>query len=328
MWNQRRVIIQKLLDAIKSSLASEGENNGDDIDNKSQDLISNDLSFLIPLLRKFPKCYWIWNYRLWLLQQANRYLRATSALALWQYELQLDSKMLAQDSRNFHAWGYRRTVVAAIEAIQITQSRTPTTTTTMQDFVSATTDTKIATVKSPDISSITQQEFDFSTKMINANLSNFSAWHHRSKVLPRLLDEKHADDKGRKQALDDELVLVERALYTADNDQSPWFYHQYLVSTFRPRYSAESMTPNLSNEQRLQYVREEIEKIMDMLEGAEDNKWIYETLIQLVLLYRELSGQWPEQVDSVRAWIEQLQALDPLRSGRWHDLIRQFDKQV
>jgi hypothetical protein len=41
---------------------------------KGEFLLPDLLGFLIPLLRSFPKCYWIWNYRLWLLDEARRLL--------------------------------------------------------------------------------------------------------------------------------------------------------------------------------------------------------------------------------------------------------------
>ena len=84
--------------------------------------------------------------------------------------------MLSFDSRNFHGWGYRRTVVSALESNAL-HTEDPST-------------------------SMTETEFEYTTKMINSNLSNFSAWHNRSKLIPRLLDERGADHQARRKFLD------------------------------------------------------------------------------------------------------------------------------
>jgi geranylgeranyl transferase type-2 subunit alpha len=135
------------------------------------DIIQLDLQFLFPLLLKFPKCYWIWNHRLWLLDQSTILLPKDQSLPLWQHELGLVGQMLGKDSRNFHGWGYRRMVVANLEALT-------------------------------DLS-MGRKEFDYTTKMISANLSNFSAWHNRSKLIVRNLEEQQADDEERQKMLDD-----------------------------------------------------------------------------------------------------------------------------
>lgn len=140
------------------------------------ELISADLTFLFPLLRKFPKCYWIWKYRLWLLEEASNLLPADNCIKFWLQELGLVGKLLNLDSRNFHGWGYRRTVVAAVES---NQSR----------------------LDKP-LHSMTEQEFQYTTRMIEANLSNFSAWHNRSKLIPRLLNEQAANGTARQEMLD------------------------------------------------------------------------------------------------------------------------------
>ena len=49
---------------------------------------------------------------------------------------------------------------------------------------------------------LTQQEFDYTTRMINTSLSNFSAWHQRSKLIPRLLDERQASLEDRRKMFD------------------------------------------------------------------------------------------------------------------------------
>lgn len=137
------------------------------------DIINLDLQFLFPLLLQYPKCYWIWNHRLWLLQQATTHLPSAQARLLWEDELKLVGKMLTRDSRNFHGWGYRRTVIDNLESTKL------------------------------EGKSMTRSEYDYTTKMIGQNLSNFSAWHNRTRLILRILDEEHATAAERKQMLDE-----------------------------------------------------------------------------------------------------------------------------
>ncbi|PQE17173.1 hypothetical protein CJF32_00009024 [Rutstroemia sp. NJR-2017a WRK4] len=146
------------------------------------ELIQADLDFIFPLMVGWPKCYWIWNYRLWLLKQANERLEAQVARRLWERELVLVGKMLTRDSRNFHGWGYRRTVVSQLESPELNGS------------------------------SMIESEFEYTTRMITRELKNFSAWHNRSKLIPRLLDERKATDAERRQFLDDDCKWVYNAL--------------------------------------------------------------------------------------------------------------------
>ena len=297
IWNHRRLVMQRLISEAQVQWRTQHspEPETDDfLDPPLANLLKSDLAFLIPLLIHYPKCYWIWKHRLWLLENSTNSLFNWESHPLWDQELKLASKMLSRDSRNFNAWGYRRTVVAGIEAIPNMAGDLP--------------------------KPLTESEFEYTTKMINANLSNFSAWHRRSKLIPRLLDERKASDAERRKMLDDELKLIERALYAGDNDQSLWFYHQHLLCTFEPRYAKDSMAPNLSTGERVQYVDLELEKVLDMLDGAEDCKWIYQALIHMSFLHWELTGTWSSFSLDLLLWAEELQKLDPLRLGRWKDL--------
>jgi len=92
------------------------------------------------------------------------------------------------------------------------------------------------------------------------------------------------------------------------------------MSAFDPVYASNSMVPNMDNEQRLFYVDQQIGGLLDMLDGAEDCKWIYQSLIELSLLHRRLSEEWPSQKHQMKGWILQLHNLDPLRRGRWQGL--------
>lgn len=136
-------------------------------------VIQSELGFTIPLLIDSPKCYWIWNYRTWILHQAVERLAVPKARQVWEEELGLASKMLTKDRRNFHAWGYRRHVVKKLESPEL------------------------------DGESMVEAEFEYTSKMIHMDLSNFSAWHNRSKLIPRLLDERQASDPERRTFFDE-----------------------------------------------------------------------------------------------------------------------------
>lgn len=136
-------------------------------------MLRAELGFTVPLLMEAPKCYWIWKYRSWLLQEAIGRLEPAVARRVWEEELALDTKMLTKDRRNFHAWGYRRNVVKHLESTALNGR------------------------------SMVELEFEFTTKMIRVDLSNFSAWHNRSKLIPRLLDERGADQVARREFFDE-----------------------------------------------------------------------------------------------------------------------------
>lgn len=106
-------------------------------------------------LRGYPKIYWIWNHRRWLLEKAP--------VPNWKHELGLDSMMLKADPRNFHGWHYRRYVVKNIEA---------------------------STGKS-----LVGDEFAYTTEKINADFANFSAWYNRGQLIPRYLEGKSDEDR-------------------------------------------------------------------------------------------------------------------------------------
>ena len=92
------------------------------------------------------------------------------------------------------------------------------------------------------------------------------------------------------------------------------------MSTFDPKYAEEKMVPGLTGAERIAYVGKEIRKIREMLDGAEDCKWIYQSLVNLNVLHRSICNDWFEEASRVDEYIDQLTKLDPLRSGRWNDL--------
>lgn len=116
--------------------------------------------------------------------------------------------------------------------------------------------------------------------------------------------------------------MSEEALYTDPYDQSLWFYHQCLLSSLYPPNSTLQIAPDLSMEERRQYLSQEIRRLLEMLQEADDCKWIYQSLVDLASNYRKAFHTWPENAgtSSMSSWLERLMILDSLRAGRWQDL--------
>ncbi|KAF2162381.1 hypothetical protein M409DRAFT_27389 [Zasmidium cellare ATCC 36951] len=305
IWNYRRMILedvfQKELEANRDSAQAE---EGDAMAAAKAGLtlaqqeivllIKEDLQFLLPLLKQFPKCYWIWNHRRWLLTTATKHVPSHVTLELWKGELGLVSKMLSLDSRNFHGWNYRRVTVQYLEELSD--------------------------------KSMVEPEFEYTTKMIQSNLSNFSAWHNRGQLIPRLLTERQAGADERRKLLDEEFELITRALYTDPYDQSLWFYHQYLMSALDSHNpKGPHILASVSNGDRLEYLDREIDSIRDMLDGAEDCKYIYQALLDYSTRYFEVdAGNKKVTTVEMTEWLDELRKIDPLREGRWNDLAGQL----
>ncbi|KAG5645897.1 hypothetical protein DXG03_005044 [Asterophora parasitica] len=146
IWNYRRTIF---LDGIFPNSSPEEINT----------YISDDLSSTMTALKAHPKVYWIWNHRRWCLENTphgpgsetegdpNGWKKTN-----WDKELYVVEKMLDIDPRNFHAWNYRRYVLASMAVKRSEKS-----------------------------------ELAYTSRKIEANISNFSAWHQRSKERASLL---------------------------------------------------------------------------------------------------------------------------------------------
>lgn len=52
-----------------------------------------------------------------------------------------------------------------------------------------------------NVKSMTEEEFAYTTRMTETSLSNFSAWHNRTKLIPKLLNERATGHDERKEFL-------------------------------------------------------------------------------------------------------------------------------
>jgi len=92
------------------------------------------------------------------------------------------------------------------------------------------------------------------------------------------------------------------------------------MCVFDPSVADRTMAPNLSTSERLQYLRDEIEAIQEMLDGAEDCKYIFQALIECTLLVSKVGGSLQQDDrDQILSWLSELKKIDPLRRQRWLD---------
>lgn len=78
-------------------------------------------------------------------------------------------------------------------------------------------------------------ELAYTTRKIEANFSNFSAWHQRSKVYTTLWSSPSAPRDQEKKSREAEFELVRNAMYTDPEDQSVWMYHRWLIGAGEDR---------------------------------------------------------------------------------------------
>lgn len=166
-------------------------------DHLMQDLWSQELNLTKRALQRHPKAYPAWQHRLWLFQYGHSVLGVDHDVVedAVREEQKLSAFMLSKDSRNFHGWAHRMRVKVIIEA----QSR-------------------------EQRMDLNREELAFVESKINEDFANYSAWHHRSTLLPRVHPE------GADGFLADELQFVRQAFYTEPDVQSAWFYHKWLLA--------------------------------------------------------------------------------------------------
>jgi len=84
------------------------------------------------------------------------------------------------------------------------------------------------------IQSLLKKEFEIADGMIRKNFSNFSAWHYRSKLLPKITERDELGYLIPIGKIKEDLELLKHAFFTDPKDQSPWNYHEWLVSLLQP----------------------------------------------------------------------------------------------
>lgn len=121
-----------------------------------------------------------------------------------------------------------------------------------------------------------------------------------------------------------EFDVMRNALWVDPTDQSLWFYHQFLMTTVIEPAAHNIIVTKFSEPDRIEYVERQLTELRDLLDGAEDCKWIYNALIDYTTALWRLKGQQPpsEVMQDLKVWLAELRKLDRLRSGRWDDMAK------
>jgi len=208
------------------------------------------------------------SYWVWLHRE---WITSRKAKVDWPRELKLCGKLLALDERNFHCWNYRR-------------------------------------YASKQANSTLKEEFDFTTKKIEDNFSNYSAWHNRSAILTAMYVD---NDPAFKEALDREFELVQNAFYTEPGDQSAWFYHRWLID----RTCGTLGTAPLENSRPI--LERELKMCQDLLQVEPNSKW---AILTITLLMGRLGGH----KEAIASHLKHLVELDPLRANYYSDIAKNY----
>lgn len=300
VWNYRRRIVLHLLE--------EGN-----LDRKQ--FISQDLRMTMGQLKMYPKCYWIWNHRMWCLDLLDKHGEAG-----WEYELAIVLKLLELDSRNFHGWHYRRYVVKHIEINTLAHA--------------AEGDQKVLAELTINLG-----EFGYTTSKINKNISNFSAWHNRTKIIPKIFDlllhKVDLQSLGAEnlqvlqlfsspyKLLLHELDLVKTGMYMDSDDTSVWLYLHWLLTDdiFVGDLNLTTQTYESLLEGQLKDVEDLNELERDDSPTNSDHVWCIKTIILIKSLISKARNNKVELDEEIEANLRKLLVLDPLRKGHYLDQL-------
>lgn len=178
------------------------------------ELFKNEMAYLVQLALRDPKCYQLWFHRKWIHEKVwkvEKSLKQDGKMTrkFLEGDMKICDKFLSKDERNFHAWNYRSYIVANL----------------MEKFPE-------------DSLQIVENELSFLKTKLDANFSNYSAIHFKSKylVLKERIEKKISSDEQVELSLElikNELKFVWDGLFIAPFEQALWIYQNWLLSFYR-----------------------------------------------------------------------------------------------
>ncbi|KAK7462933.1 CAAX geranylgeranyltransferase alpha subunit [Stygiomarasmius scandens] len=167
-----------------------------------------ELKLMDEIAIKHMKTYQVWHHRRLLMTHLLRSTETDKGLQtssrspaqIATSELTLIARTLAEDSKNYHTWSYRQWLLAFF---------------------------------SDD--SLWERELDFVDSMLNLDVRNNSAWHHRFFVVFQNGVREGEEDRDR--ILRRELIYVKQNISLAPNNASAWNYVRGILDFNKLPYS-------------------------------------------------------------------------------------------
>lgn len=160
-----------------------------------------------------------------------------------------------------------------------------------------------------------QHELDFCLAKIEENFSNYSAFHHRSYYIKQV-------GLSVEEIFLQEWPLVENAIFTEPDDQSAWWYYQFLVTL------AVSSIPQDNSQAYIEWMintlRQQLEAIEGLLEIEPDSRWplMIKVFLADTLLGANMKDQLPSDLrhgllEQRVTSLERLCEIDPIHVRRY-----------
>jgi len=272
---------------------------------KENDTSTQVMQQIAQLLRVNPDSYSFWNFRrniiLESLKDCENYDEKLKKMI--QSELDLTAVCIRKNPKSYHSWHHRKWVVlydtvdleAELELCRIFLNADE------RNFHCWNYRQFIAQKAQIPIS----REFAFTTEKITTNFSNYSAFHYRSKLLP-LMTEICVTER-----LVAEFEIVHQAVFTEPDDQSAWWYHQFLIQWAKN----ESLKGSITTEEFISRLREEINQINSLLEVEDSCKWALVTLASLSTYLTEYVEEDEKNnlKQQIQEMYEKIISLDPMQ---------------
>jgi len=152
---------------------------------------------------------------------------------------------------------------------------------------------------------LVESEWQFAVHKIEKNFSNGSAFFYRSQLLPFIVRRRlQIDPDALIGSVEEELAVIEGAVFVEPDDQTAWWYHAFLLewipdlSVFHDRLLGQA------------------ESLRDLLSDSPDNKWV------LLGLHRVLDALLTGEEER-REILQKLQEIDPDRAARYRNMQAQ-----
>jgi geranylgeranyl transferase type-2 subunit alpha len=185
-----------------------------------------------------------------------------------------------------------------------------------------------------------RSELAFTRAQIDANFSNYSAWHHRASLLRLAEAGGGGAEAGRWSAplfapappeaaprlgfdaLRAEFELVSQAFYTEPEDQAGWFYHGWLEAE---ALAAAGEGAAISWAQAAELLSAQADVCRSLAAEEPECRWPLLTLVRLLRALAAVRAACPGQPagegweEEAAAAVRRLAEVDPLRRGMYAD---------